>query len=184
MLKPRNRVSELSLVLVALFTLTGGHAYGAENGQETVWLDSLDLTTMRQDWGEPQVNRSIRGQPLSLGGKRFERGVGTHASSNYRLMLAGGTRKFEATVGLDDGARGPGSVVFQVVADGINVFDSGVMRSNSPPQPVSVDLRGVKSLLLTVTDAGDGFLCDHADWADARFYGLRGQADAGIHQPA
>src|SRR6266496_3712027 len=64
---------------------------------ETVWLDTLDLTTMQQGRGRPQVNRSMTEKPLSLGGKAFERGVGTHANSAYRLTLAGGTDRFVAT---------------------------------------------------------------------------------------
>jgi hypothetical protein len=124
---------------------------------------------MHQDWGEPQVNRSILKQPLTIRGKKFERGVGTHAASSYRLNLDGGTQRFEASVGLDDSANGKGSVVFRIVADEKTVFDSGVLRFKTPEKRVSVDLQGVKSLLLIVTDAGDGLEFDHCDWADARF---------------
>jgi alpha-galactosidase len=136
---------------------------------ETVWLDSLDLGTMHQGWGTPQVNRSIREQPLSIGGQKFERGVGTHAVSTYRLVLNGGTERFTAHVGVDDAAGGPGTVVFQLIADKRKVFDSGVMKPGQAAKRVDVDLRGVTSLVLFVKDAGDGVNFDHADWADARF---------------
>jgi alpha-galactosidase len=136
---------------------------------ETVWLDSLDLKTMHQGWGTPQVNRSIREQPLAIGGQKFERGVGTHAVSTYRLTLNGGTERFAASVGLDDAAGGPGSVIFQLIADKQKVFDSGVMKPGQAAKRVDVDLRGVTSLVLFVKDAGDGVTFDHADWADARF---------------
>ncbi len=136
---------------------------------DTVWLDTLDLKTMRQSWGKPQINRSIRQLPLSIDGTKFERGVGTHANSVYRLELAEGTDEFSASVGLDSSAGGPGSVVFRVVADGKTVFDSGVMKSNTPAKQVSVDLHGVRHLLLNVASAGEGFSYNHADWADARF---------------
>lgn len=136
---------------------------------EPVWLDSLDLATMHQGWGTPQVNRSIREQPLSIGGQKFARGVGTHAVSAYRLSLNGGTDRFIASVGVDDAAGGPGSIIFQLIADKKKVFDSGVMRPGQAAKPVDVDLRGVTSLVLFVKDSGDGVTCDHADWADARF---------------
>ena len=135
---------------------------------ETVWLDSMDLSSMHQGWGKPQLNRSIREKPLSIGGRKFDRGVGTHARSTYRLELAGGTERFQASVGLDDSA-GQGSVQFVVLADGKRLFDSGVMRSNTPPKTVDVDLKGVNSLLLQVTDGGDGVNNDHGDWAEAKF---------------
>ena len=45
---------------------------------DTIWLDSLDLSTMHQGWGKPQVNRGVREKPLSLGGKAFPRGSLPH----------------------------------------------------------------------------------------------------------
>lgn len=164
MKRPSHRSFTQTLTLVALCGLLPA-AFAAE----TIWLDSLDLTKMSAGWGKPQVNRSMREQPLSLGGKKFERGVGTHARSQFRLDLAGGTEKFEASVGLDDAANGPGSIIFQVIADGKKLFDSGVMRTNTPAKAVSVDLRGAQRLLLNVTDGGDGVGYDHANWAEARF---------------
>ncbi|HWQ90391.1 MAG TPA: NPCBM/NEW2 domain-containing protein, partial [Clostridia bacterium] len=71
---------------------------------ETVWLDSLDLSHMRQGWGAPQVNRAMRETPLTLAGKVFDRGVGTHANSTLWINLASDTERFSATVGLDDAA--------------------------------------------------------------------------------
>ncbi len=144
-------------------------AISAAQATETVWLDALDLKTISQGWGTPQVNRSIREQPLVIGGQKFVRGVATHADSTYRLTLNGGMERFTASVGLDEAAGEPGSVVFEVIADGKPVFASGVMQSGQPAKPLDVDLRGVQSLLLHVTDAGDGIICDHADWANAQF---------------
>jgi alpha-galactosidase len=136
---------------------------------ETVWLDSLDLSNMRQGYGTPQVNRAIRETPLKIAGKKFDRGVGTHANSVLWVELAGGTERFTATVGLDDAANGNGSIVFKILGDGRKLFESEVMKPGAPAKKVDVALRGVRTLLLQVTDAGDGIGFDHADWADAQF---------------
>jgi len=162
-------MKHLLLKTLAAIGAASGCVFTVAQATETVWLDSLDLSTMRQGWGTPQVNRSIREQPLSVGGQKFERGVGTHANSTYRLALNGGTERFTASVGRDDAAGGSGSVVFQVLADGKSVFTSGMMKSGQSAKPLAVDLRGVETLLLLVTDAGDGVECDHADWANAQF---------------
>jgi hypothetical protein len=37
-----------------------------------------------------------------------------------------------------------------------------------PPQKVRVDVKGVRRLILAVTDAGDGNDFDFADWGNAR----------------
>jgi alpha-galactosidase len=155
--------SASSIAILFLLSLAAAHA------QDTVWLDTLDLSKMRQGYGTPQTNRAIRETPLTLAGRKFERGVGTHAHSSFWVQLNGGTERFSATIGVDDAAAGPGSVIFRVLADGKRVFDSGVMKTGQPPKTVSVDLRGAKVLLLQVTDAGDGNAFDHADWADAKF---------------
>jgi alpha-galactosidase len=144
-------------------------ASGSLLASETVWLDSLDLAKMKQGWGQPQINRSIRGKPLSIHGKSFERGVGTHANSTLWVELGGGAERFTAFVGLDDSAGGPGSVVFRVLADGKKLFDSGVMKTNTVFRTVDLDLKGTQVLLLQVSDAEDGIAFDHADWADAKF---------------
>ncbi len=164
-----NTVRHILRVIVCACIVFGGLSSAAARAEETVWLQTLDLSKMRQGWGKPQVNRSIREKPLTVGGKRFEKGVGTHAHSVLWIDLDGGTERFIASVGLDDTAGTPGSVVFRVIADGRKLFDSGVMKSGDAAKTVDVDLKGVRSLLLLVADAGDGIACDHGDWADARF---------------
>ena len=141
----------------------------AAMAQETVWLDALDLSHMKQGWGKPQVKRSIRERPLAIAGRAFERGVGTHARSVLHIDLAGGCERFSAIVGVDDAANGPASLSFLVYGDGRKLFDSGLMKPGAAAREVSVDLKGVKSLLLLVKDGGDGVEYDHANWADAKF---------------
>jgi hypothetical protein len=40
--------------------------------------------------------------------------------------------------------------------------------------PVDVDITGARQLYLAVSTGGDGFVCDHADWAEPRLTGPRG----------
>ncbi len=132
----------------------------------TVPLGTLDLATMTAGWGRPRADRSIDGNPLTLGGRRFSQGVGTHATSRINLSLADATA-FDATVGVDDETQGKGSVEFVVLLDGKPTWHSGLLRGGMAPKRVHVDLRGGKILTLRATDGGDGSASDHADWADA-----------------
>ncbi len=155
-----------SLAAISLFAAATLAAHAAE----TVWLSSLDLGKMRQGWGKPQIDRSIREKPLSIGGRQFAHGVGTHAASRLWVDLGGGTDQFLAAVGVDDAAGNPAaSITFTIIADGKKLWQSGVMKPGQPAKPVDLDLKGVKTLLLLVGDAGDGIGYDHADWAEARF---------------
>jgi alpha-galactosidase len=150
-----------SLVMFAAATL---HA-------ETVWLDELNLATAAQGWGDPQKNKAVGGGHLTIGGKQFARGFGTHSVSELHVNLAGGAQSFSASVGVDDEVNGnaAASVEFIVRGDGRVLWQSGVMRAGAAPKDFTVDLTGAKSLVLEVSDADDGESYDHADWADAKF---------------
>ena len=94
--------------------LAGTNALAAE----TVWLADLDLSKMEQDWQHARANKSVDGKTLSIGGQKFERGVGTHATSLFYLKLDGQGRQFTAKVGVDDEVgQGKGSVTFKLVGD-------------------------------------------------------------------
>ena len=138
---------------------------------ETIWLDDLNLAAATQAWGQPHKNESVSGQPLTLGGKSFAHGFGTHANSTLRLALDGSVRRFSACVGVDDevGGNPAARVEFIVTGDGKTLWKSDVMRAGDAPKLCTLDLAGVISLVLQVSDAGNGIDFDHADWADAKF---------------
>ena len=130
-------------------------------------LENLDLKSFTQEWGDPQKNRSVEQKPLTIGGQRFQNGVGTHASSECTVRLNKQGVRFRAMVGVDDETDGKGSVRFIVTLDNKKVFDSGRMNGKDKAKAVNVDLKGGTLLTLEVEDAGDGINYDHADWADA-----------------
>jgi hypothetical protein len=132
-------------------------------------LADLDLTAIKQGWGQPQANAAVSGQALRVAGREFGFGVGTHAPSTWRLPLAGKATEFHAWVGVQEYANNPGvgSVEFVVRGDSRELWRSGVMRGRDAAKEVRVSLAGVQELTLEVTDAGDGNSSDHADWLEA-----------------
>jgi hypothetical protein len=122
--------------------------------------------------GEEGANDGI---PIKIGRITYEKGLGVHPFSDLTFAINTQYEKFHAVVGVDDellindcAPRWPGSVVFQVFVDGAKMYDSGVVSVWSPAKTVEVDVRDKSTLRLVVNDAGDGFICDHADWADAK----------------
>ncbi len=138
----------------------------ATAGLNAVWLDSLDLSKMSSGWQRPLAAKSVGGASLKLGGIVYPHGVGTHATSQFAVEVNGASR-FVAVVGVDDETAGKGSVGFEVYTDGKLAFNSQPMQGGDKPQRVSIDLRGVKQLILRVNQAEDGDTFDHADWAGA-----------------
>ena len=136
-----NRFALCPTLALALLTT---HALAAE--PETVWLSSLDLSPIVQGWGQPQADKAVTGKPLSIGGKKFERGLGTHAASLVRLLLKGGSEKFSAFVGVDDAAGSDQArISFRVIGDGKTLFKSGPMKLGQPAKRCSSRAR-VRSL--------------------------------------
>ena len=137
---------------------------------QTVWLDELDLSTATQGYGVPMKNKSIDGKTLTIAGKTFERGFGSHSESSLTIILDGKAKLFTASVGIDDEVKGHDPAAeFVVLGDGQKLWASGVMRLGDAARPCSVKLDGVKKLELLVTDGGNGNYYDHVDWVNAQF---------------
>lgn len=137
----------------------------------TVPLGELDPESSSQGWGQVQLDMAVAGKPLAIAGRKFARGIGTHANSKITYDLAGAYDMFSAMIGVDDFLKdhpeaGKASVVFRITGDGKVLYDSGVMRMGDAAKAVRIPVKGVQEFALVVTDAGDGISCDHADWAD------------------
>jgi alpha-galactosidase len=168
------------VAVALLISLVASRAAGS-----TVWLDDLDLSKTVQGWAQPQKNESVDHHPLTIGGKHFERGLGTHAESLLYIDLKGGAKRFTASVGIDDDVNGntESSVQFSVLGDGEVLWKGEVMKAGQAPEAVDVNLSGVKILLLKVGDGGNGINYDHADWGDAKFE-MTGQMPATLTAPS
>ena len=158
----------LSAVVMTTLLLTAGAAGG--DASDGVWLDELEVSHIEQEWGQPRARRSVDDHPLRIGGRSFERGVGTHANASALVVLDGCAARFQAQVGVDEEMKATrGSVEFRVVGDGRTLFQSPVLRSGDAAIAIDVDVSDIRRLELHVTDGGDGIDSDHADWADAKF---------------
>ncbi len=137
---------------------------------QTVWLDELDLSAATLGYGVPAKNKSLDGKTLTIAGKTFERGFGTHAVSSLLILLEGKATAFNAKVGIDDEVAGRDAAAeFEIYGDGRKLWSSGIMRIGDSARTCSVDLTGIKKLELVVADGGNGNYYDHADWVDAKF---------------
>ena len=140
----------------------------------TSYLSDLPWTTMTNGWGPVERDKSNGdlaagdGGTITLKGQAFAKGLGAHANSDVRFFLGGQCSAFAAQIGIDDDANSSGSVVFQVLADGVKIYDSGLIFGSSAAQSVNVGLTGKSELALIITDGGDGIGSDHGDWANAR----------------
>ena len=60
----------------------------------TLPLAELDLGLMTTGWGKPQAAKSVDGNPLRMGGRQFQTGIGSHADSEFLIRLDGKADEF------------------------------------------------------------------------------------------
>jgi alpha-galactosidase len=112
------------------------------------------------------------GGPLSIRGTTYTKGLGVSGPSAIVYRLAKACTTFTANIGIDDQAKGHGTVAFQVWADGGKLFDSndagGALTGTSAAMAVNVNVTGKHRLKLLVTNGGDGSAFDYASWGDAQ----------------
>ena len=112
--------------------------------------------------------------PLTLRGRRFEKGLCIFPSAKIEYALDGKYLKLNAVVGIDDEVafnqqKGePDTVVeLKILADGEPVFQR-LIGARQEPVVMDLKLTGVNTLTFIV-DFGDGSsMCDYLDIADAR----------------
>jgi len=128
---------------------------------------------IRQGWGELGVDTCAHApgktpSPLRLGDRTYDKGLGNHANGEILVDLSGEFLSFEADIGVQWQRGTTGTVVFRVVVDGEVRFDSGVVREADGARSIRVDVADADEMRLIATDAGDGIMCDCANWANPR----------------
>lgn len=137
--------------------------------QKEIELSELEPVRATIGWGSVEMNRSVSGTALAVGGQKFRTGIGTHAASDIEYDLYGMFDSFSGGVGVDEASEGEkGSVEFLVLADGRQLWRSGVLKKADGVKTFALPVSSVRKVVLRVTDGGDGIDYDHADWVDVK----------------
>lgn len=155
-------------ILVLIFLASCGDGIPTEEQENAFWLDEADLTAMEQDWGTARAGLSCDSNRLSIAGKSYKRGVGTHAVSKVMINVFGTGERIKGACGVDDESGELASVEFYILGDGDILWDSKRMKKGYEARQFDVDISGIQKLGLYVSDAGDGIHYDHADWVNLR----------------
>ena len=141
----------MKTILFTLFSLM--MLLHCQSAEQVKYLDSLKTSGLKSGWGKTQKNTNINKKPLSIDGKVYERGLGTHAEFYGKVRLNKTASRFQAIVGLDDGSSG--RVEFQIKLDGKSAWKSGVMNKGDAGKSVDLQLKGAEFMELIVTDGGN-----------------------------
>jgi len=137
------------------------HTYSLQPNE--ILLTYMTPISARQGYGSLQVNKSVDGNTLSVGGKRYRYGIGTHTNSTIEYQLPENSSKFSFIAGIDDEV-GSANVQFTVLGDRKVLWRSSTQYGAEKDLPViSLDIKNVKRLMLIASSKGS-INGGHADW--------------------
>ncbi len=140
-----------------------------------VFLTAMTPVSASQDYGIRQINMPVNAfsgfdkwGSLSVQYAFYRHGIGTHANSTQTFDVHKYFSRFSFDYGIDTEAGPKGTTIFEVIGDDKKLFVSEKIGRYDPPRHADVDITGVSTLKLVVTDAGDGITDDHADWLNPK----------------
>ena len=148
------------------------------------------LRYVYQTYEELQFDQSVKGTPLKIVDKAYEKGLGVHTVSEIVYALDGQFKEFISDIGVDASAGDKGAVRFKVCVDGVVKsgevvragmakdnddmvetlygFQVAAMTSKDAAKTIRLNVENATVLRLCVDDGVNGLRNDYADWADAR----------------
>ncbi len=125
-----------------------------------------EMASSSESFWRVMNGKGVEGKPISVGGKKYERGLGVHAESKITFPLNGKYKTFHVVPGPDDAHNG--LLEMKILVDGKEVFKTGKVSSRGfKAKEMNIPVSGARELTLIVTDGGNGKGGDHASWADA-----------------
>lgn len=128
------------------------------------YLSDEEWTSVKTDWGTPRRNSSIKGR-VNGELKEFEKGFGIHANGTITYDLSDKDYdNFEALLGVDLGieAQNNSSIKFEIIGDDKVLATTDVLKHADNMVYINVPVKGVKELVIKVTDAGNRNTSDHS----------------------
>jgi hypothetical protein len=111
---------------------------------------------------------TVSGRQLSLGDDYFDKGLGTHTQSQVTYSLGGSYRRFEASVGIEEGTGQSGHAKISVTLDGRPVVFRKDLPGRGAILPLRLDVRKARAITLSVEYGDFGDVQGRVNWIDAR----------------
>ncbi|OAM86945.1 hypothetical protein AW736_25565 [Termitidicoccus mucosus] len=153
-------------------------------GAEGTPLSALDLDCVVHVRSRiappPKPGKTVSGNPISIGGRKFADGFGMHGISRLQIELDGRATRFTAWTGLTDDSPDPGPVWYEILGDGRMLYEGAPIKRGEAAKEINLDIKGIKSLVLAVQSPD--YFNVHTAWADARI-SYEGEAPKAVIPP-
>jgi hypothetical protein len=130
-------------------------------------LTQIEPSRSTGRWRGFEIDEMLPGGPLSLGGKKYERGLNSFVNSEIEFDLKGLYEKFTALAGLDASA-GDSAAKLSVIGDGHELWHSGELKKSDEPKAIAIGISGIHKLILRSSTAGGQRTRAQADWVEPK----------------
>jgi len=114
-----------------------------------------------------QKNIGLTGNPLSLDGKTYKKGVAMQSKSRVAWRLQDKFSRLKATVGIDDAVRPGGNLIFRIFGDNKMLHESQI-TGQEQAKALDLDITGVQRIIIEV-DYGEALnIADHLNLVNLR----------------
>ncbi len=127
---------------------------------------SYEQTPMLGLGWEFLADRNVLGGPITVSGKRYERGIGVHSRSKLVFELNDAYREFVTSFAIDDDSGPSADVTVIILVDGQRRFEKTQVRRGTLFGPVRIDVTHAGRIELLVDYGDNGDLQDRFAWVE------------------
>ena len=111
-------------------------------------------------------DRNVRGNPLSVAGKTYARGIGVHSRASLTFDLGGKYREFVTAYGMDDDSGPHADVSITILVDGRPRHRQQHVRRGKLHEAIRLDVSDAKRIELLVDFGDNGDIQDRFNWIE------------------
>jgi hypothetical protein len=115
----------------------------------------------RLQFSRVRRDENLESKPLATHGREYRKGMAMRSRSELAWTLPGKFSRLEAVAGIDDWFRPLGNVRLQILGDGKSLVDRTIGGSDKEAAPISLDMTGVRRLVVIVDSQGNFGTGDH-----------------------
>jgi hypothetical protein len=141
-------------------------------GGRVIYLSELDPSSDSQisSFGAAyptQINRSVMGTPLMIGGTTYSNGLGVHLASTLTYALDGTFTTLVITPGMQSSAAPFGSAHATIKADDTALWDAPIITAATPATALTLPLHNAHTLQLLAQPVDHFDVQGRFDWVNA-----------------
>ncbi len=158
--RPLNEIAEIDLSCGKIVYLSDLKPDAETFSPDPLTLPAKELSSQLQ-FSRARRDQNLESKPLATHGQEYRKGMAMRSRSELAWTLPGKFARLQAVAGIDDWFRPLGDVHLRIAGDGKTLLDREISGSDKEAMPISLDMTGVRRIVLIVESEGNLGAGDH-----------------------